>query len=162
MLFLISERSSSFQRVSSWLTDVMVRIVGNAQLPNAPSLVALTTANGQSCLHKAAMGDTPGHVECVRLLAGPEANQVRRQPARTLSLSSQRLSVWLWCGFAGDADEAGPRLAERRAPRRRTRLPAGEILQLWPTGFRPLAYHSSRQDPGTVSDPGPVSDPSLV
>ena len=128
MLFLISERSSSFQRVSSWLTDVMVRIVGNAQLPNAPSLVALTTANGQSCLHKAAMGDTPGHVACVRLLAGPEANQVRRQPARTLSLSSQRLSVWLWCGFAGDADEAGPRLAERRAPRRRARLPAGEIL----------------------------------
>ena len=72
--------------MSFWLTDVMVRIVGNAQLPNAPSLVALTTANGQSCLHKAAMGDTPGHVACVRLLAGPEANQVRRQPARTLSL----------------------------------------------------------------------------
>ena len=70
----------------------MVRIVGNAQLPNAPSLVALTTANGQSCLHKAAMGDTPGHVACVRLLAGPEANQVRRQPARTLNLNSQRLS----------------------------------------------------------------------
>ena len=114
--------------VSSWLTDVLVRIVGNAQLPNAPSLVTLTTANGQSCLHKAAMGDTPGHVACVRLLAGPEANQVRRQPARTLNLNSQRLSVWLWCGFAGDADEAGPRLAERRAPRRRARIPAGEIL----------------------------------
>ena len=65
--------------MSFWLTDVMVRIVGNAQLPNAPSLVALTTANGQSCLHKAAMGDTPGHVACVRLLAGPEANQVSRQ-----------------------------------------------------------------------------------
>ncbi len=41
-----------------------------------PRLVGLKTANGQTCLHKAAMGSTPGHVECVKLLAGPEACQV--------------------------------------------------------------------------------------
>ena len=45
-------------------------------LPCGPRLVKLKTANGQTCLHKAAMGDTPGHVECVTLLAGPEACQV--------------------------------------------------------------------------------------
>ena len=45
-------------------------------LPNAPSLVGLKTANGQTCLHKAAMGTTPGHVDCVKILAGPEACQV--------------------------------------------------------------------------------------
>lgn len=45
-------------------------------LPSASKLVGLKTANGQTCLHKAAMGTTPGHVECVRILAGPESCQV--------------------------------------------------------------------------------------
>ena len=45
-------------------------------LPCGARLVKLKTANGQTCLHKAAMGDTPGHVECVKMLAGPETCQV--------------------------------------------------------------------------------------
>jgi ankyrin repeat protein len=45
-------------------------------LDGAPSLVKRKTANGQTALHKAAMGSTPGHVECVQLLSGVAANQL--------------------------------------------------------------------------------------
>eukprot|EP01048_Picozoa_sp_COSAG05_P016222 COSAG05_NODE_2062_length_3622_cov_2.109282_2_plen_558_part_00 len=46
-------------------------------LPTGPELVKMkTTQHGQHALHKAAMGRERGHVECVRLLAGIEANQL--------------------------------------------------------------------------------------